>query len=104
MGNKISVIKREEWRQIILEHRDSKLRCKEFCQSKNINLHNFYNWRSKLNKTRSVQSTRSKNRVSNFVPIKIDGTSEIPPIQTSRQLPDAKWAAEFAAHFVRSLL
>lgn len=102
MRYNMSVLRRQEWQVIVEEFEQSKLSGAEFCRVKNLHVKNFYNWCAKLKSSKS--SKVKKQRLSVFVPVKIEKQRDLIQPQVAKALPDAKWAAEFAVHFVRGLL
>lgn len=102
MRNKVSIIRRQEWQLIVEEFKQSKLSGAEFCRVKNINAKNFYNWCAKLKGQAPIKV--KKQRLPAFLPVKIEKDREFTPPPSFKTLPDAKWAAEFAVHFLRGLL
>jgi hypothetical protein len=75
-----------------------------YCAEQKISHHTFSYWRAELKRVHGTKSAAKKSQ-SKFVPIRI---AEPPPVhQTTiqiRELPDAKWVADFMRHFLRGSL
>ena len=77
MSQELSAGRKEHWRGLLEEHRDSGLTVSAFCRQRELNQSSFYRWRKILEQ--SVSSPDSKAQVSEslakFVPVSLGDTS-----------------------------
>lgn len=59
------------WKQIILDHQNSGLSMKVFCQTKGLRYHQFYHFKRKLSEKKTQGSSFSKVRVVDRSPVKV---------------------------------
>lgn len=90
------------WEAIIAEFNRSNLGVTTFCRERGLNKNNFYYWKKRIAGINLKKVLKTK---SAFLPVVIDQSQSFigKPGELNRALPDAKWAAEFAAHLIRSL-
>jgi hypothetical protein len=89
----------QQWESIINDYERSNMGSSTFCKERNLELRNFYYWKNRIT---NATPKKVQKRVTPFLPVAINNTKTLAP-ESSRSLPNAKWVAEFAAHFIKSL-
>jgi hypothetical protein len=85
--------KAEIWRKHIESAKVFPGCAREYCERHSLQVQSFYQWKKKLSLLSDVQQ-------SNFAPVVVSGLERD---SARANLPDARWAAEFAIHFLRGL-
>lgn len=93
---------KKRWLSIIAEFEASNKGKYEFCRDRGINVTTFYRWRTKLK--RESEKRMLGKASGRFVKVQAEHEDGFKNVQMISRLPDAKWVAEFAAHFVRNLI
>jgi hypothetical protein len=94
-----SQVQLQKWESIITEFNKSELGTSEFCRVQGLPKQSFYYWKKRV---ASAVLQRPPKIKSPFLPVTIEQAQALTD-KSKRVLPDAKWAAEFAAHFIKSL-